>query len=94
MYLIVDCQLVFENLVPSFIDGVCSKAIILLPSIDWAPFAVPDTKSVLVHPFPLPLVAFLHSLPLFVGADIVLWTSRETVYTVVCRLCKMKSWEQ
>lgn len=91
MYLIVDVQLVFENLVPSFIDGICGKAIILPPSIDWAPFAVPDTKVVLVHPFPLPLVAFLHSPSLFVRADIVLWTSREAVCAVVCRLYKMKS---
>jgi hypothetical protein len=46
---------------------------------------------VLVHPFPLPLVAFLHSPSLFVRADIVLWTSREAVCAVVCRLYKMKS---
>jgi len=94
MYLVVDSQLVFENLVPSFIDGVRSNAIILPPGINWAPFAVPDTKAILVHPFPLLLVRFLHSLSLFVRADIVLWTSRKAVSTIVCRLYKMKSWKQ
>jgi hypothetical protein len=94
MYLIVDGQLVFENIVPSFIDGICSKAIVLLPSIDWAPFAVPDTQAVLIHPFPLPFVASLHSPSLFVGADIVLWTTGKTISTVVCHIYQTQSQKQ
>lgn len=81
--LVVDAKLVLEDLVALFVDGIGGSAVILLASIDWAPFTVPDAKTTLVHPFSLLFIAPFESLTLFVAADIFLRRGGETKQGVV-----------
>lgn len=49
-HVVVDGELVFEDLVALFVDGIGDVAVVLLAGVDWTPFAVPDAKIALVHP--------------------------------------------
>lgn len=80
---VVDTKLVFEDLIALFVDGFGGFAIVVLASVDWAPFTVPDAKLALVHPFALLLITPLQSPALFVTADIFLRRGRKTKQGVI-----------
>lgn len=82
-YLGIDLKLIIEDLVTSFIDGVGRRAIILFTSINWAPLAVPNAKTALVHPLTFLLVTPPKTTLLFFGTSICLGGSGETKHGVI-----------
>jgi hypothetical protein len=81
-YLAVDFELISEDLVSDFVDGVCLLAIVLLTSVHWAPLAVPDTETMLVHPLTFLLVASPQTTLLLGSAGVKFggfWETKEGV---------------
>ncbi len=82
-HLVINVQLILQDLVPDFVDLIGLVAVVLLASINGSPFAIPNAKTPLVHPFPLLLVAPAQSPQLLSITSISLWCRREAKERIV-----------
>lgn len=82
-YLVVYFELILKDAQAYFVDLLRLLTFVLLARVHWAPFTIPDTEAMLIHPLALLLIAPTKSPLLVVAADIGLGRSGETVERVV-----------
>ena len=76
--LVIDLKLIFENSVPLLVDTIRLITIVFLPSINWTPLSIPNTKTTLIHPLSFLLITPSQPPLLFITADVLLRRTGET----------------